>query len=251
MKVLPMDDRILALLNWDEVERWPREPAYFDILTKMLDNEPPEMKRVIVAILGSSWTASIYPAMQTRLVGYLLESSDYESVLAAAKALRFRDGLPVDDILKMLEQEKDENIRQQLGDILLSSLGSPKTFWHLVRSFYITDPKNVEVKKRRADEMRIWYLRLGDKGDDVVRQAIPSTPRNIQDMVIEWLQDISKIKFSNPALSKAPFAQGGPTFIIDSTRESEINKDIESFVEIAKRLAEAENKVLTSTKSNF
>ena len=61
---LPIDDRILALLNWDEVENLPQEPANFDLLTKMLDNEPPEMKRAVVAIFGSSWEPSFPIALQ-------------------------------------------------------------------------------------------------------------------------------------------------------------------------------------------
>ncbi len=198
-------------------------------LLPMLKNASPELVKVIVAILGSNlaFTVEIEDVMLDYLAG-----SDGELVVAAAKALRFKENLPAKKIAKILEQHRKKNpaLGQQLDDILLSTLVSEDdalkdVFAALIWNMFNTEAVNKADKFRRLNEIRIWYWRLSINRKNIgyrysvhndmdileynwpetnennnrnvrVRLAMPEVPADIQEFVIKFLRQFPA--FVNP-----------------------------------------------------
>ena len=215
-------DKIIALRNLHRV--------YFikgEKLLGLLKNGSLEFQKAIVPVLGNNF--ALTPEIQTVLVDYL-ESTDSDLVVAAAKALRFKENLPAKEIVKILKQhrKRDPELGQQLDDILLSTLVSEdvalaEVFATLVWNILSIDSNKKKDKIKRINEIRIWYWRLSNnrkehanypyvrlegmnsfvyssdiryernKRNERLRLAMPSMPYDIQDMFIAFLRQIPAI----------------------------------------------------------
>jgi len=159
-----------------------------------------------------------------------LDGKNDNLVVAAAKALRFKENLPAKKIVDILDRHRKREplLGQQLDDILLSTLVSEDdaladVFAALTWNLFKTDPDNKKDKILRINEIRIWYWRLSnnlrDRGypygknsnldnliyvsgdirdepnnrNDRVRQAMPSVPYDIQNLFITFLRQIPAI----------------------------------------------------------
>jgi len=119
---------------------------------------------------------------------------NHNLVIAAAKALRFKENLPAKKIVKILERNRKKNpiLGQQLDDILLSTLVSEDAaladvFAALVWNMFISEPNNKKDEMKRINEIRIWYWRLSlNRKDHGYSYGISS------DMpILEYRSDIS------------------------------------------------------------
>jgi hypothetical protein len=193
----------------------------------MLKNASLKLQKAIVPLLGNN--IAFTPEIQAVMLNYLDGKNDH-LIIAAAKALRFKENLPAKDIATILERhrKRDPALGQQLDDILLSTLVSEDgaladIFTALVKNIFITKPVNKMDQMMRINEIRIWYWRLsinrnqyatypyskssdmdileysGDiryernNRNDRIRLAMSSAPPDIQDLFIAFLRQIPAI----------------------------------------------------------
>ena len=197
------------------------------LLLGMLKNASLKLQEAIVPILGNN--LALTPEIVDVMLNYLDGKND-NLVVAAAKALRFKENLPAKKIVEILERHRkgDPILGQQLDDILLSTLVSEDAaledvFAALVWNMSKTEPDNKKDKIMRLNEMRIWYWRLSNNcmdrvypigkasdtdglvyessdtrdepnnRNDRVRLAMPSVPYDIQNLFIAFLRQIPAI----------------------------------------------------------
>ena len=112
------EDKINALRNLHRVSFVEAK-----LLLGMLKNESPELQEAIVPLLGNNFAFT--PEIIDVMLNYLDCKND-NLVVAAAKALRFKENLPAKLIVDILERHRNREpvIGQQLDDILLSTLVS-------------------------------------------------------------------------------------------------------------------------------
>jgi hypothetical protein len=229
------EDKINALINLHRVSF-----LYFEPLLGMLKNASLELQRAIVPILGNN--IAFTPDIQSVMLNYLDDKDDH-LVIAAAKALRFKENLPAQDILKIMERhrKRDPALGQRLDDILLSTLVSEDAaladvFAVLVWNMFNTESSNKKDKIKRIIEIRIWYWRLSNNRKDHAsypcgpseivnleyksdfryernnrnhraQLAMPSVPYDIQDLFIAFLRQIPAIASPTEKHYEDRFAQ--------------------------------------------
>ena len=235
------------------------------LLLGMLKNASLKLQEAIIPLLGNNFAFT--PEIVDVMLNYLDGKND-NLVVAAAKALRFKENLPAKKIAKILERHRkgDPILGQQLDDILLSTLVSEDAaledvFAALVWNMSKTEPDNKKDKIMRLNEMRIWYWRLSNNGmdrgypigksndtdclvyessdtrdepnnrNDRVRLAIPSVPYDIQNLFIAFLRQI-------PAIT-------GPT---EKHYEDRFARDLKDFQEIRELLSS--NGILFMSETN-
>jgi hypothetical protein len=238
------EKRIFALLSLDEGSIDGRIDQDDCDLVRELSNiilsqgfERHEVKRVALSIIGSY--PELSPDEQNMLVKHLLENTENDLVLSAARGLRFRNNLPAEKILYFLSEKKKEDAQlgQYLEDLLLSSLNSQDAFRELVNSLVMTHPKDIKNIRRRAEELRIWYLGLGGNRDQIVRQGTSLLAKKTQDSIIEWLRNISMMHIWVPMPTAMflfyPATQDGRMFT-DQEEEAAIDADSMKFAQIVR-----------------
>lgn len=235
-------NRIAALLNLDEIEPLTDQPIYRSIMFDMLEKDNLEVQLTILSILGSP--QDIDPEIQAILLKYL-KSPNKELALAAARGLRFRKFSHEEEeyILDVIAQTRDLDLRQNLGDEVLSSLDSPKAFNAIVLSYILTPTKSSILVRNRVNEVHLWYLMRGDDRDERLRQIFHFFPseqqQQAQNFLTKWIRNISKIEIFTPMpllyWTLYPATADGRIYI-SSSREAEIDSHIRMFDKFARML---------------
>jgi hypothetical protein len=101
----------------------------------------------------------------------------------------------------------------------------------LIWSILSTDPKKPDEQKRRFDELRVWYVRLGDERDKVVRQALQGESEHLVKAFNAWLRNLSMFVIHTPLPAPA-FVQSPSTwqgFTADPVRDAAFKDDADQF----------------------
>jgi hypothetical protein len=125
----------------------------------------------------------------------------------AAKALRWKRGIPTEPLLTKWLHTEDYQVKIELEGAL-ATIPNPKVFPVLLKALCETKQQSENIVKRRIDNLKLWYVLLGNERDAFMADILKNLPQEKQGSVIFWLRDTSTFAFFRepPRIAKGWFA---------------------------------------------
>jgi hypothetical protein len=177
------------------IETYPfiSDSKYHSRLIELLNDakRSDSLKRAIVAVLGSEIALS--EDTIDILLRYVNEANE-ELVIGAAKALRWKQGIPVDPLLNGWKNTNNDHVKTEI-ESALATIPDKKVFTHLLKALFQTKFESVTILRRRLDNLKLWYVMIGNERNQIINSIIKDLPPQKQDSVIFWLRDTSSFAF--------------------------------------------------------
>ena len=176
-----------------EASPFTREERYHRRLMELLldSKRGDSLKRTIIAAFGSEMVLS--DDVRDVLLRFIIQGSE-ELVIGAAKALRWKEGVPVEPLIERWHYTKDYQVKIELEGAL-ATIPNSKVFPVLLKTLCEPKPQSENIVKRRVDNLKLWYVLLGNERDVFMADILKNLPQEKQGTVIFWLRDTSAFSF--------------------------------------------------------
>ena len=176
-----------------ETSLFTREERYQRRLMELLNDSKrgDSLKRTIIAAFGSEMV--LPDDVRDVLLSFINQSSK-ELVVGAAKALRWKEGVPVDPLMQRWRTTDNYQVKIELENAL-ASIPNSKVFPILLKALCEPKPQSENIVKRRVDNLKLWYVLLGNERDAIMTSLLKNLPQEKQSTVIFWLRDTSAFSF--------------------------------------------------------
>ena len=186
-----LEDAVAVLL---ERSQFTREQKYHVRLVEFLHdgNIGNKAKRAIIAAFGND---PEMPEDVRKILLDIIAHGDEALVVGAAKALRWKNSVPVEPLVKRwLATSKDE-IKFELENAL-ASIPDPRVTPVLAKAIIgMKAESNIIRFQRRIDNFKLWYVLLGSDRDGILTAVSKYlTPNRLNDL-IGWFRDTASFRF--------------------------------------------------------
>ena len=176
-----------------EASPFTREERYQRRLMELLNDSKrgDSLKRTIIAAFGSEM---VMPDDVRDILLRFINQGSEELVIGAAKALRWKRGVPVEPLIERRQVADDYQVKIEL-ESALATITDGRIFPILLKAICETKPHSENIIKRRVDNLKLWYVLLGNERDDLMASLLNDLPQEKQDSLIFWLRDTSTFAF--------------------------------------------------------
>jgi hypothetical protein len=176
-----------------EASHFTREERYQRRLMELLNDSKrgDSLKRTIIAAFGSEM---VLPDDVRDILLRFINQGSNDLVIGAAKALRWKQGVPVEPLLERWQVADDYQVKIELENAL-ASIPNSMVFPVLLKAICETKPQSENMVKRRVDNLKLWYVLLGNDRDSIMAGLLKNLPQEKQATVIFWLHDTSAFSF--------------------------------------------------------
>ena len=192
-----------------EASPFTREERYQRRLMELLNDSKrgDSLKRTIIAAFGNEMV--LPDDVRDVLLRFINQGSE-ELVIGAAKALRWKQGVPVEPLPERWQVADDYQVKIELEGAL-ATIPNSKVFPALLKALCEPKTQSEKIVKRRVDNLKLWYVLLGNERDSVIAGLLKNLPQEKQATVIFWLRDTSAFSFFRepPRVASGWFATMG------------------------------------------
>lgn len=191
MQDINLEDAVAALL---ERSQFTIEQRYHVRLVELLNNSSigNKAKRAIIAAFGND---PEMPDDVQRLLLDIITHGDEDLVVGAARALRWKNSVPVDPLIKRWLATNENEIKFELENAL-ASIPEPQIAPVLAKAILGIKPKsNIIRLQRRVDNFKLWYVLLGSNRDGILATELKCLSPDSLKGLIGWFRDTSSFQF--------------------------------------------------------